>query len=76
MECPTMVYRCKSCGRRLDLSQPNVEDPENLIGFCEPCNRRYVVQSTGDYTTDAVFAISEPPAPRRRQRPGARRKAR
>ena len=46
--------RCLACDGSLDLHQPDVRDPERVVGVCEVCGNWYLIDLIPD-TDDAVM---------------------
>ena len=40
---PHSPYSCPMCSESLDIHQPDLEDPENLLAICDGCHAWYVV---------------------------------
>jgi hypothetical protein len=51
--------RCANCRKSLDLSQPDGDFPERLLGVCTSCRRWALIELAADETDGVMILLPE-----------------
>ena len=50
-------FACRVCRRQMEITQPNFNDPDTLIGSCNECDRLYLIETSDNGATEVMSRL-------------------